>query len=74
MNTGQLVRMANQIGAFFDAMPDRAEARAGVVDHIRAFWAPSMRRSLLAHLDDHQGAGLTAFVAQALAEGRARLA
>ncbi|AOK32276.1 formate dehydrogenase [Burkholderia singularis] len=52
MNSGHLIDMANQIGAFFASMPDRDEALAGIADHIRRFWEPRMRRALLAALDD----------------------
>ncbi|CAB3757749.1 formate dehydrogenase [Burkholderia sp. MSh2] len=52
MDNGHLIDMANQIGAFFESMPDRDEALAGIADHIRRFWEPRMRRALLAALDD----------------------
>ncbi|MEF7612933.1 formate dehydrogenase subunit delta [Aquincola sp. MAHUQ-54] len=52
MPADNLVRMANRIGQFFDAMPDRAEALEGVAQHIQKFWEPRMRRALQAHIDD----------------------
>ncbi|MGS0894937.1 formate dehydrogenase subunit delta [Burkholderia stagnalis] len=52
MDTRHLIDMANQIGAFFESMPDRDEALAGIADHIRRFWEPRMRRAFLAALDD----------------------
>jgi formate dehydrogenase subunit delta len=52
MNSDHLIDMANQIGAFFASMPDRDEALAGIADHIRRFWEPRMRRTLLASLAD----------------------
>ncbi|WP_179402657.1 formate dehydrogenase subunit delta [Burkholderia guangdongensis] len=55
MNSEHLIGMANQIGAFFASMPDRDEAVAGVADHIRRFWEPRMRRTLLAAFDDPAG-------------------
>ena len=42
----KLVRMANQIGAFYAAMPDN-EAAAGVATHLRRFWTPKMIRELV---------------------------
>jgi len=51
MNSDILIRMANQIGSFFEGMPDRAEALQDVASHIKRFWAPSMRRDLLARID-----------------------
>ncbi|AWB34932.1 formate dehydrogenase subunit delta [Orrella marina] len=53
MNIGQLVRMANQIGAFFVTMPDQDKALEGIAEHLRKFWEPRMRRELLAFLDQH---------------------
>ena len=53
MEIGNLIRMANRIGDFFDAMPDRAEAAEGIANHIRKFWEPRMRRELLDFLQTH---------------------
>jgi formate dehydrogenase subunit delta len=50
MNIENLIKMANQIGAFFEAMPDRAEAINGVANHIRNTWDRRMREALLQHL------------------------
>lgn len=69
-----LAKMANQIGSFFEAMPDRAEALENAARHIHNFWAPPMRHGLLAHLDDADAAGLSAFMAEALRTHRALLA
>jgi formate dehydrogenase subunit delta len=44
--------MANRIGQFFDAMPDRAEALEGLAQHIQKFWEPRMRLALKAHIAD----------------------
>ena len=49
--------MANRIGEFFQAMPDRQEALLGVATHIRKFWDPRMRRELLAYLDQQARRG-----------------
>jgi len=42
-----LVRMVNQIAAFFEAYPPD-EARDGVRQHLKRFWDPSMRAELIA--------------------------
>ncbi len=52
MNQQHLIEMANQIGMFFESLPDRSEALDGIADHIRRFWEPRMRRTLLAALDE----------------------
>ena len=44
-----LVQMANDIGNFFRAEPDREEAIAGIARHIASFWTRSMRRKIAAH-------------------------
>jgi formate dehydrogenase subunit delta len=51
MQTQSLLRMANQIATFFEAMPDREEAMEGVAMHIKKFWEPRMRRQFLALAD-----------------------
>ncbi len=51
MSTGEkLVRMANQIAAFFHSRP-REEGVAGVAEHINKFWEPRMRRQFFEMLD-----------------------
>jgi len=45
-----LVKMANDIGAFFRAEPVREEAIAGIANHISKFWTKRMREKLDAHL------------------------
>ncbi len=56
MAPDRLVYMANQIGKFFVSQPgDRAAA--DIATHLRKFWDPSMRQTIMAHLDQG-GAGL----------------
>jgi formate dehydrogenase subunit delta len=73
MDLANLVQMANRIGDFFAAQPDRAEALLGIAEHLRKFWAPPMRRELLAAIDAGQAAGLSDIVAAAIAAHRAAL-
>lgn len=47
MNLDHLVRMANQISQFFESQPDPDEARQGLANHLRKFWEPRMRQTLL---------------------------
>lgn len=69
-----LVRLANRIGDFFIAFPDRDEAIDGVAQHIRKFWEPRMRCQLYAHLDGPAaGAGLSELVLAAVMARRALL-
>lgn len=46
----KLAYMANQIGRFF-ASQKHDDAVAQIEDHLRRFWDPRMRASILAHLD-----------------------
>lgn len=73
MDLANLVQMANRIGDFFAAQPDRAEALQGVAEHIRKFWEPRMRRELLAAIDAGEAAGLSEIVAAAITAHRAAL-
>lgn len=66
--------MANQIGAFFETMPDQQQALADIAEHLKRFWEPRMRRALLAHVEQRDGAGLTAIVCNALRLHKALLA
>jgi formate dehydrogenase subunit delta len=71
---GRLVAMANRIGDFFAAFPDRAEAEEGIAQHVARFWEPRMRRALFAHLDGAgAGAGLAPLVEAALRAHREAL-
>lgn len=67
MDTANLVRMANRIGDFFEAMPERDEALVGIAQHIQKFWEPRMRRQLLAAIDAGETADLQEIVRSALA-------
>jgi formate dehydrogenase subunit delta len=66
MRIDNLIRMANRIGTFFEAMPDRTQALADIAQHIQRFWEPRMRRQLLAHVEAHQGEGVDPIVLAAL--------
>ena len=67
MTTGKLeklARMANQIGDFYAAMPEK-EAVDGAATHLRRYWTPKMTRELIAFADGG-GAGLNATAARAI--------
>lgn len=51
MDVHHLAKMANQIGSFFEAYPDRDFAAGEIAAHIRKFWAPPMRATMLGQLD-----------------------
>ena len=58
MDARKLIKMANEIAAFFAAEPDREVAVASVANHIVRFWEPRMRRELLRWVDEQGGQGL----------------
>ena len=74
MDIEHLVHMANRIGEFFQAMPDREEATTEIAQHIHKFWEPRMRRELLAQLDTPATAHLLPLVADAVRAHRLELA
>jgi formate dehydrogenase subunit delta len=63
MQTGDMVRMANQISDFFKSYSEK-EALEGIADHISKFWDPRMRRMFFAHVDDG-GEGFSELVKKA---------
>lgn len=76
MDKENLVKMANNIGNFFDSDPDRDAAIEGVSDHLKRFWELRMRLAIIEHF--HQGGeGLSETVKSAvarLAKEQAKLA
>ena len=69
-----LIRMANQIGTFFESMPDREEALQGIATHLRKFWDPRMRQAFLAQVDDGNSPEISPIVLAAARAHRALIA
>ena len=57
MDVARLVTMVNDIAAFFDSESGGSAAAEGVRLHLQKFWAPRMRREIIAHMEKG-GAGL----------------
>jgi formate dehydrogenase subunit delta len=51
MSPDKLAYMANQIGKFYAHQPD-ATAVASVETHLRRFWDPRMRDTIVAHANN----------------------
>ncbi len=66
MKLEKLITMANQIGSFFEAMPDREQAVADVASHLRRRWEPRMREQILACLGTAEEESLKPLVREAL--------
>lgn len=69
MDTRKLVKMANDIAAFFAAEPEPKVAFEGIAGHIKKFWEPRMRRELLA-VFDAGGDGMAPALREALSAHR----
>ena len=74
MDTGNLVKMANQIGDFFQSMPDRQVAKQDIAVHLKKFWEPRMREALITNIDDPSTSDLHEMVREAVKENLALLA
>lgn len=77
-NIEHLIKLANRIGAFFEAMPDRAEGIEGIANHIQKFWEPRMRIAMLKFLETQPDGqfgetGLSQIVLQAISQNKERL-
>ena len=69
MDIDKLVHMANSIGQFFAAYPDRDEAVVSIARRIEMYWTPQMRRELLAGVTLAAGHhGLLPLVAEAISK------
>jgi formate dehydrogenase subunit delta len=65
MDIHRLIKMANEIGTFFEGAEHHHEAVASTAAHLRNFWDPRMRAQLIEY--ERQGNGeLTAIVKEAL--------
>lgn len=58
MHTDYLVRMANDIGAFFASEADQAVAAEGIRQHIKRFWDPRMRARIVEYFKETGGVEL----------------
>ena len=70
MNVEHLADMANRIGQFFAAYPDRDEGADGIAQHIGLYWEPRMRRQIYALLEGAEADRLQPLVVRALQRRR----
>lgn len=47
MDKQNLVKMANNIGAYYRSEPDRELAVNGIEQHLKSFWEPRMRNQII---------------------------
>jgi formate dehydrogenase subunit delta len=70
MNIDLLIKMANEIGAFFTgAAPEQASR--DVATHLKRYWDPRMRKQIIAYLEERHGAGLSDVARGAVAQLKA---
>ena len=55
MEIHHLVKMANEIGTFFEGAEDRHEAVASIAAHLRNFWEPRMRAQIIEYAHGADG-------------------
>ena len=73
MDRDNLVKMANRIASFFEGTGTEAEAQQEVCNHLRRFWAPTMRAALVAEIDAGDATGLHPLVRAAVMRLRVEL-
>lgn len=66
MNTDLMIKMLNEISAFFDGEDDKEHAAQEVKNHVRRYWEPRMRTQLLDYFKERQGAGLSQLALRAV--------
>ncbi len=66
MQTETLIKMANQIGDFFEAEPDEAQANLEIANHLNRFWTVDMRKQIATYVIEESGAGLHKQVVSAI--------
>ena len=67
MKIEYLVKMANEVGAFFASESAPGQAATAVAGHLRRFWEPRMRAQIIAHMATG-GAGLSDLAREAVAK------
>jgi len=59
MNIDLLIKMANEIGFFWEGEVGADKAANDVATHIKRYWEPRMRAQLLTYFEQRRGAGLS---------------
>jgi formate dehydrogenase subunit delta len=66
MNTDLMIKMLNEISAFFAGEDDREQAARDIQNHVHRYWEPRMRAQLLEYFEQRHGAGLSELALQAV--------
>ncbi|MDP3878430.1 MAG: formate dehydrogenase subunit delta [Methylobacter sp.] len=65
MKIERLIKMANDIGNFFNSEPDKEIAAEGIKNHILRSWDPRMRSAIIAYCQE-DGTDLSDLVKSAI--------
>jgi formate dehydrogenase subunit delta len=65
MKIERLIKMANDIGNFFNSETDKEIAAEGIKNHILRSWDPRMRKAIIAYCQE-DGAELSSLVKTAI--------
>ena len=68
MQIETLIKMANQVGDFFAADPDKAQANIEIANHLNRFWTLDMRQQIAKYVSEKNGAGMHAQVVTAISQ------
>ncbi len=68
MQNETLVKMANQVGDFFGADPNKTQANIEIANHLNRFWTLDMRQQIAKYVSEENGLGLHAQVATAISQ------
>ena len=67
MNIDLLIKMANEIGSFWEGEVGDDEAANDVATHLKRYWEPRMRAQMITYFEQRQGAGLSDIAKRAVA-------
>ena len=67
MNIDLLIKMANQITAFWEGEAGEEVAAKETATHLRRYWEPRMRAQMIQYYEERQGSGLNDVAKKAVA-------
>ena len=66
MQNETLIKMANQVGDFFGADPNKIQANIEIANHLNRFWTLDMRQQIAKYVTEQNGTGLHQHVIEAI--------
>jgi NADH-dependent formate dehydrogenase delta subunit FdsD len=67
MNIDHLIKMANEIGSFWEGEVGEHKAANDVATHLKRYWEPRMRNQMITYFEQREGAGLSDVAKRAVA-------